>query len=340
MSQDAARAIVGYGYQPGRLEILRERTLVELRGAVRKRGRFILSVPELDIAPGEITALVGPNGAGKTTLLHMLAGMLALDEGAIHHRFRGGDDPWGEGLGEHVPLRDMVRYRREVAFVPQSPPAYFGTLRYALELLSAESGYRGREAVERAAWYLNRLGLDAYADHRFRQLSDGYRMRAAIALELVRQPQVLLLDEPIGPLDVKAQEVVLRDLRDIADSETWPLPIVISSQHLHEIEAVADRVVFVRDGQVAFYGTSADLAARAQGSVFELRCSLSDAQVRQALAGLVEVEDGHRARATLLRGAERVPSSEILKRLLAAGAEVEAFRDLSGSTRTLFKEAG
>src|SRR5690606_2379129 len=129
------------------------------------------------------------------------------------------------------------------------PLPYLGRLRDALEFVIAESGARGDQVEKRATWWLQRLGLEAYADLRHSALSDGYRMRAAIALALVRKPQVLVLDEPIGPLDVKAQVRVLEDLRDIASSPQWPLPIVLSSQHLHEIEPIADRLMFIDGGE-------------------------------------------------------------------------------------------
>jgi ABC-2 type transport system ATP-binding protein len=337
-------AAVAHAIAPGSSvndAIIRDRKpLIELVDATRKHGaEFQLKIPHLAIAPGQITAVVGPNGSGKTTLLRILAGELALDSGALNHRFRDSSDPYGASMGGWLAERDPVAYRAAVAFVPQSPYPWPMRLRAALEREAAAFGFKGKQAVERASWWLTRLGLNEYSERPHRKLSDGYRMRAAIAMCMVRQPQVLILDEPFGPLDVKAQEVVLSDLRDIADSERWPLPIVVSSQHLHEIESIADILIFVAGGEVRFCGTKDDLRAQFGGNVFEVQCTLPDDEFVAALEGLGHVDVRHHSLSNFVRCPQDIGSDSVLRAILDAGGQLTVFRDLTGSSRVLFEEA-
>ena len=244
---DIVSALVGLD-EPRAGHPLRDRgALIRIRDATRRISpTFEIEIPSIDIVPGEITAVVGANGAGKTTLLRVVAGLLAIDRGTWLHRFRNDDDPGGLRLGDFE-LPDFVAIRDAIHVVP-SPHMYQMTVRLDLVTTAVASGYRGPKARARALTWLHRMGLAPYAEQLYRTLSDGYRVRADIARAMVRKPQVLVLDEPLGPLDVLAQEKILADLRDIADSRTWPMPVVVSSQHLSEIESIADNVIFVRGG--------------------------------------------------------------------------------------------
>ncbi len=118
-------------------------------------------------------------------------------------------------------------------------------------------------------------------------MSGGYRTRFELAKALISRPKLLILDEPLAPLDVLAQLLFLRDVKELAASKRQPLAVIISSQHLYEIEAVADKLVFLNDGVLEFYGRPEEIGADRWENTFELVTPVSAEALRQALKTLV-----------------------------------------------------
>jgi len=201
-----------------------------------------LSLPPFE--PGQITALVGPNGAGKSTLLRVIAGLVPA-RGSIR-------------LGDRELLGAAPRFRAEsVAFMPQTLPQRVAltVLETVLSALKA-SPFDGRpedetEARHRAVAILERIGIAdlglRYLDH----LSGGQRQLASLAQVAVRQPAVLLLDEPTSSLDLKYQVVVMQLVRELAAEGR--IVVVV----LHDLSLAArwaDRVVVLERGAVRAAG--------------------------------------------------------------------------------------
>lgn len=203
--------------------------VVRLRGAGRSFGAAeVLRGIDLDVAPGEFAALLGRSGCGKTTLLRLLAG---LDAGAT------GD----------------LRSGRAPAVVFQDPrlfPWRSAVANVALGLRDGEGGEGGEgSAKQRAAAALAEVGLAGREDAWPRQLSGGQRQRVALARALVREPDLLLLDEPFSALDaltrVSAQALVRR---------LWELhrPAVVMVTHdVEEALLLADRLILIEEGRIA-----------------------------------------------------------------------------------------
>ena len=143
--------------------------------------------------------------------------------------------------------------------VDQLPERWYGLLRHNLNHTAAAYGVLGRDNRELVDWYVHRYGLHEYADSTW----DEDLRRLEIRFELVRallcQPELLVLDEPLAYLDIVTQQLFLSDLRSIASSLEHPIPIVVTSQHLHEIEAVADRMVILDDGACLFAGPTSTI---------------------------------------------------------------------------------
>ncbi len=198
----------------------------------------VLKGVSLDIAAGEVVALMGPSGSGKSTLLHVLAGLLRPSSGEVWLREMRVDT-----LGEHA--RARVRLR-DLGFVFQ-----FGDL--VPELTVVENvelplrllGMSRVKARRRATDLLGLLGIAELWDRRLHEVSGGQAQRAAVARALVHEPAVVLADEPTGALDTVAGEQVLEALVG-ASKETGAAVLLVT--HEMSVAAWAERDVQMRDG--------------------------------------------------------------------------------------------
>jgi putative ABC transport system ATP-binding protein len=196
---------------------------------------------DLVVEQGEIVAVMGPSGSGKSTLLHCLAGILVPDEGEIHF-----DGQRIDTLGETE--RSALR-RDRCGFVfqfGQLVPELTAEENVALPLLLA--GVRRAKAVEAAAPWFTKLGLDGLERRRSGELSGGQAQRVALARGLVNEPSVLFADEPTGALDSLTGEQVM-DLLVASAREQGTTVVLVT--HEARVAAYADRHVMVRDGKVA-----------------------------------------------------------------------------------------
>jgi ABC-2 type transport system ATP-binding protein len=213
--------------QPG----YRSQTM-EARGVTKHYGaREALKGVDFSAKPGELVAVIGPNGAGKTTLLSILAGTLKPDGGTV-------DSPNGD-----------------VGWVPQQAALY---RRLTIEenlLLFAR--LEGRDDPRAAVTEMLELtGLAARRDELVARLSGGNQQRVNIAIGLLSQPSVLLLDEPSTGLDPRQRERLWEFVLDLAGSGTT---VIYSTHHLLEAERYSHRLLVLADGEAVFDGTSDEL---------------------------------------------------------------------------------
>ena len=218
----------------------------------------VMGVNRVSVAfePG-VTGLVGPNGAGKSTLMSLIAGLIRPSRGTVSVPGASVDDP--------------ARFYRMVGYCTQYdafPPGLRGR-----EFLCASLrlyGHTARQATELAAAALHRVGLGAAADRRIDVYSKGMRQALKLARAICHRPRVLLLDEPLNGLDPQARAGALELFREVAEGGAH---VLVSSHILHEVDAVADRVVFMDGGAVVASGPVADVAAQsARISRVSIRC--------------------------------------------------------------------
>ncbi len=203
------------------------RALLAARGVTRRFGDHVALQPtDLDVRPGEVLALVGPNGAGKSTLLAILAGALEPSEGTVERA-------------------DGVRS----GWMPQRP-AHYGRLspRQNLEL------FAGLEGAGDPAELLALLELPT-DDRPAASLSVGNRQRLDLAISLLSDPHVLLLDEPTAALDPRQRRRLWETARGVRDAGG---AVVLVTQNLEDLEHVADRVAALLEGTVVFDGAVAE----------------------------------------------------------------------------------
>jgi ABC-2 type transport system ATP-binding protein len=224
-----------------------------------------------------------------------------------------------------------------MAYVPQELPKWYGPLSENLAYEAALRGIRG-DANERAVQFvIERLELAEHLGKRWNELSGGFKLRFALARALVWKPKLLLLDEPLANLDFKAQQLVLRDVRELAESYRYPMAVLISSQHLHEIEAVSDDILFLRDGTVVFSGPIDQLGEARDRNTFELGTPMAEGDLRARLEPIA-VRMSHTGVSWLINTRLAVTGADLLEALLREGVQVDYFRDISRSIKQLFEQ--
>jgi iron complex transport system ATP-binding protein len=220
------------------------------------RGARILDGVDLDVAAGELVAIVGPNGAGKSTLLRLLAG---------DRRPTGGTVELG---GEDVGRLAAAELARRRAVMPQHTSIGFGfTVGQVVEMGCHpwRATYDGPGEV--VAESLERVGIAALADRTFRTLSGGEQALATFARVLSQCTPLLLLDEPTASLDLHHQERVMRIARGVADGGG---AVVVVAHDLNLAAAYADRLCLLHRGRVVATGAPwATLTADVLTDVFE-----------------------------------------------------------------------
>ncbi len=283
-------------------------------------GPFRLQPASFSLKAGSLTGIVGQNGHGKTTLLRMLAAELSSSSGRISYAGIENDD-------------DFYAIRNHVGYIPQRIPKWHGSLSDTLMFVLSSRGIAEAEITFKVEIMLKRLGLYKFRDHSWKTISSGYRTRFELARILLTRPKVLILDEPLANLDIKAQQTFLQDLRYIAKSETHPMAVILSSQQLHEVEQVADHVFFIKDGQVIM--DSAETSIASGLSVIEFISDAGFDAVRQASEGLSANLKSENNLYTLEIPAPGKPD-QALAHLLNQGIDIQYYRDITHSTKRLF----
>ncbi|MEV3979656.1 ABC transporter ATP-binding protein [Nonomuraea sp. NPDC049758] len=214
-------------------------TVVELRDVTREHGQVhALRGVSLEVAQGELVAVMGPSGSGKSTLLNVAGGLDRPTSGTV--RIEGRD---------LAGVRDLAALRRgSVGYV-------FQDLNLIPSLTAAENvmlpreldGVRAGQARREALAVLADVGVDQIADRFPEELSGGQRQRVAIARALVGERRLLLADEPTGALDTATGDEILHLLRNRCDEGAAVLLVT----HEPRYAAWADRVVYLRDGLIA-----------------------------------------------------------------------------------------
>lgn len=217
---------------------------IEIRNIQKSFGTFqALNDVSLDIATGELVALLGPSGCGKTTLLRIIAGLEQADQGSV--LFHGED------------TTDLDVRKRQVGFVFQHYALFrhmtvFQNVAFGLTVRPRAQRLPKAEIADRVHRLLAMVQLDFMADRMPNQLSGGQRQRVALARALAVEPRVLLLDEPFGALDAQVRKDLRRWLRRLHDELHVTSVFVTHDQE--EAMEVSDRVVVMNHGRIEQVG--------------------------------------------------------------------------------------
>ena len=211
-------------------------TVIETRGLTKRYGGDVCALYDADVSVrrGDIFGVVGDNGAGKTTLFKLLCGLAFPTEGEVRL------------FGAHEP-RELERQRTRIGSIIESPGFYPGlSVEKNLECCRIRKGVPGKDAVARV---LDTVGLAYAKDRRCRTLSLGMKQRLGLAMALLGEPEVLILDEPTNGLDPSGIVEMRAFLQGL--NRDKGITIVISSHHLSELEQTATTYAFLKRGCVS-----------------------------------------------------------------------------------------
>jgi len=218
---------------------------IRLRGLARRFGEVVaVDGVDLDVVDGEFLTLLGPSGSGKTTVLRMIAGFERPDAGTI------------ELAG--VDVTNVPPYSRDVNTVFQDYALFphmsvQKNIEYGLKVKKVPKAEREQRAVEA----LESVRLGGYGDRAPSQLSGGQRQRVALARALVNRPKVLLLDEPLGALDLKLREQMQVELKEI--QREVGITFVFVTHDQDEALTMSDRIAVFNSGKIEQLGTPTEV---------------------------------------------------------------------------------
>ncbi|MDA2933919.1 ABC transporter ATP-binding protein [Acidobacteria bacterium AH-259-D05] len=218
--------------------------MVEAKGLSKYFGPFVaienisFSIPE-----GQIVAFLGPNGAGKSTTMRVLTGYLAPSEGSASI---AGVDMY----------RDRIEASRRLGYLPENGPLYLDMTPIELLRFFGEArGLQGADLTSRIDKLNQHYSLHEVMEKPIGKLSRGYRQRLGLAQALIHDPDVLIMDEPTAGLDPNQIREFRKSIQELGRTKT----IMICTHILHEVDAIADRVLFLHNGRLIFDGTPQEL---------------------------------------------------------------------------------
>lgn len=223
--------------------------MIEVERLTKTYGeRIAVDGVSFTVRPGQIFGLLGPNGAGKTTTISCLSGLLQPTSGSI--RINGFDV-----------VHDGVRARASIGVIPQEVAIYPEiSARQNLEYWGAVQGLSGAEIKERIDPMLDRVGLSGRAKEPVKNFSGGMKRRLNIAVGLIHDPKVLLMDEPTVGVDPQSRSHILELIRERAQAG---VAILYTTHYMSEAEELCDQLAIIDHGKVIAQGTLEELLARA-----------------------------------------------------------------------------
>jgi len=219
--------------------------LIEIDGLVKRYGGVAaLDGVSISVRQGEFLALLGPSGCGKTTLLRSIAGFVEPTEGQVR-------------IGGKV-MNDVPPHERPVNTVFQNYALFpHMTVAENVAFGPRRKGVAKAEIAKQVAAVLTMVGMEGYGERYPRQLSGGQQQRVALARAIVNHPQVLLLDEPLGALDLKLRKRMQVELKRL--HERLGITFIYVTHDQEEALAMADRIAVMNLGKIAQVGSGQEI---------------------------------------------------------------------------------
>ena len=300
--------------------------LLEIRNLTKRFGALAaVQNVNLSVPAGEIFGLLGPNGAGKTTTVSIVCGLLSPTEGDVT-------------VDGHSVLREPMAVRREVGVVPQEL-ALYGALsgRENLVFFGRMQEIPARLLQERVRAVLDIVGLTDRQNDRVETYSGGMKRRLNVAIGLLNQPRLLILDEPTVGVDPQSRNNILETLREL---NRQGVTMLYTSHYMEEVEFLCSHIAIMDHGRVIADGSQEELQRRAGGQdIVSVRLAdEADEALRTRLMALpgvetVELQD-HAVRIATASG--RALVAPLVAELAAAGTTVTAIEVKEPNLEDLF----
>ncbi len=283
---------------------------IRTRGLTKRYGDFT-AVDKLDLTVrhGEVFGLLGPNGAGKTTTILMLLGLSEPTAG-------------GARVLDLDPARNPVAVKRQVGYLPDNVGFYGGlTGRQNMRYTARLNGLDKKQAEERIDMLLARVGMSDAADMSVEKYSRGMRQRLGLADVLVKDPSIIILDEPTTAIDPAGVVEVLDLVRELARDGA---AVLLASHLLHQVQQVCDQIGIFVSGKLVASGPMEKLSGQLGTGPISIELAAAEplAAVRQAaqrVKGVTSVEPDQRDRRMLIVNASRDVRADLAKALVEAG---------------------
>ena len=292
--------------------------VIEACGLTKRYGSRIVAVDHLDLSirRGEVYGLIGPNGAGKTTTLRMLMGLVRPTSGVA--TVLGGPPGTPEGLAR-------------IGAIVESPAFYpFLSGRDNLRVAARRASVRNARVEE----VLSLVQLTPRARDRFQKYSLGMKQRLGVAAALLKDPELLILDEPSNGLDPPGQA----DMRELVNAlRGGRRTIVLSSHNLSEVERLCDRVGLIGGGTLVAEGTIEELRSLGGPGGLLVRAEPLG-MAEKVVRGLAAIEGVTVEDETLLLAAEPERAAEVARELVGAGIAVSELKRVERPFEEVFLE--
>ena len=251
------------------------RTVIRTKNLTKLYGeKAAVNNLNLEIRKGEIFGLLGPNGAGKTTTIMMLLGLTEPTSGQAF-------------INDVDCTRNAIDIKRIVGYLPDNPGFYTDmTGRQNLRYTAAMNGMQGEGTEKKISDLLERVGMTEAADKKTGTYSKGMRQRLGIADVLIKDPQIIIMDEPTLGLDPEGMRELLELMRQLSSEDGRTL--MISSHQLYQVQQICDRVGIFVEGQLVACGKIEDLGNQVQQEnhySMELQVEPCDDRLLGAIAG-------------------------------------------------------
>lgn len=228
------------------------------------------------VQPGEVVGFLGPNGAGKSTTMRIITGFISPDSGTV--------------TIDDIPVAERTtEIQRKIGYLPENNPLYKDMLVSELLALSADlkniPKAKRREAFD---FVVNAVGIADVFYRPIRELSKGYKQRIGIAVALLHQPTIIIMDEPTEGLDPNQRSEIRALIRTLAKDHT----IIVSTHVMQEASAVCNRLLIINKGKLVADGTPDELTRKAQHErtlILEVQGSNVETELK-ALPGITHVD--------------------------------------------------
>ena len=308
--------------------------IIETKGLTKTYGeKTAVDHLDLSIFRGEVFGLLGPNGAGKTTTTLMLTGLTEPTEGTA---FIDGLDC----------IRCPMEVKKIVGYMPDNV-GFYGDMtgRENLRFTASLNGIPENQAEERIDALLDKTGLAYAGDQRVGTYSRGMRQRLGVADVLMKDPKVIIMDEPTLGIDPEGMRQLLELIRELARKEHRTL--LISSHQLYQIQQICDRVGLFVDGKLVACGTVEELAEQTREDdryLTELQVASGDERLVEILKNVEGVLSVGRQGGRYIVGSRQEMAGALAQAALSSGYTLVSLRpcgnDLDEIYRRYFEKAG